>query len=137
MAQLAELRDQLKSVLAGSVAGPDETPLPPASELAERIKELKAAHTVDSSAERSDGRVGIAAAESVTKRIRRRIRPAEASADETQGVVTAEPTLPDAAAFDPALPTPVNWGLPEQPIRSSEERYTLQRRMHNFQRSLF
>lgn len=82
-AELTDLRDQLKLSLAGvgNKAVSDETQQPPltSAELAERIKGLKAQHSVDAVPERTVARK-LDAEEPVTTRIRRHAaadRPAE------------------------------------------------------------
>jgi hypothetical protein len=67
-AQLAAMRDQLKAGLSQATPEPGASPV---SELAEQIKALKAAHTIDAAPERTAVR-RIAAEEPVTARIRRR-----------------------------------------------------------------
>ena len=84
LAELTSLRDQLKAGLSQATPEPGT---PTVAELAERIRSLKAAHTIDAAPERTAPR-RIAAEEPVTARIRRR---AEA--------------MP--AALPPADPTPV------------------------------
>jgi hypothetical protein len=75
---LTTLRDQLKTGLSTPVyAGADQEqtrgaePVPTVSELAKRIKALKAAHTIEAAPERSAVRQ-VSAEEPVTARIRRR-----------------------------------------------------------------
>jgi len=77
-AELTSLRDQLKGSLAGAAprsgadAAPEATEPPPTSaELADRIKALKSAHTIDAAPERTATR-RLDAEEPVTARIRRR-----------------------------------------------------------------
>jgi hypothetical protein len=66
--QLAALRDQLKAGLSGAEPKEGE---PGVAELAERIKALKAANTIEATPQRTAGR-RISAEEPVTARIRRR-----------------------------------------------------------------
>jgi hypothetical protein len=68
LTELTELRDQLKTGL--SAAGPAEG-APSVVDLAERIKHLKASHTVEAGPHR-EGQTRSTAEESVTARIRRR-----------------------------------------------------------------
>lgn len=75
MSQLTALRDQLKAGLSGAAPEPDAAPLPEVPELAERIKALKAAHTIEGTPERI-GKRRSSAEEPVTARIRRRIEAA-------------------------------------------------------------
>ena len=70
LSQLTDLRDQLKAGL--SEKAPDGGT--PVAELAERIKSLKSANTIEAAPERTTAK-RIAAEEPVTARIRRRIEP--------------------------------------------------------------
>ena len=72
-AELTGLRDRLKAGLSQATPEPGTEPLPVA-ELADRIKVLKAGHTIDAVPERTAARQ-IAAEEPVTARIRRRAGP--------------------------------------------------------------
>ncbi|HMQ16627.1 MAG TPA: helicase, partial [Phycisphaerae bacterium] len=69
--ELTALRDRLKASLAGMTAEPAAGTPATAAELADRIKALKAAHTVEAPAERTATR-RLDAEEPVTARIRRR-----------------------------------------------------------------
>ena len=96
LAELTSLRDQLK---AGLSQATPEPATPPVSELAERIKSLKAAHTIDAAPERTAPR-RIAAEEPVTARIRRRsdTMPAiEPPADPEPAATPVEMTSPAIA----------------------------------------
>jgi SAM-dependent methyltransferase len=68
--QLAALRDQLKAGLSGKTPEPGGATGPSVSQLAERIKALRAAHTIDAAPERAPHKQATAA-EPVTTRIRR------------------------------------------------------------------
>ncbi len=71
LSQLTRLRDELKVALSRT-AEPNGESLPSSSELAEKIKALRAAHTIEGAAERI--RTGRGSAEEpVTARIRRRL----------------------------------------------------------------
>ncbi len=72
LSQLTDLRDQLKVGLSRSGPEPTTEPLPTVTELAEQIKALKAAHTVEASPVRI-GKRRSSAEEPVTARIRRRM----------------------------------------------------------------
>ena len=76
LAELTGLRDQLKSGLSGATAEQGAAPLPTVAELAERIKALKAAHTIEATPQRTGTRHA-SAEEPVTARIRRREQEAE------------------------------------------------------------
>jgi hypothetical protein len=121
LARLTALRDQLKAGLAspqptgesglsGATPEPGSDAPPSVSELAEQIKALKAAHTIEATPERAVRR-RVAAEEPVTTRIRRRADPVPAAAPdiEAEGAAApAEPT-PEADSAPPAQaeqPTP-------------------------------
>ena len=97
LSELTDLRDQLKAGLSQATPEPGTQPVPVA-ELAERIKSLKAAHTIDAAPERTAPR-RIAAEEPVTARIRRR------TAQEPAGLPPAEPE-PSASPISPAEAAP-------------------------------
>jgi N12 class adenine-specific DNA methylase/SAM-dependent methyltransferase len=78
MERLTTLRDQLRAALAEPVAKEGQ---PTAGELAQRIKVLKAAHSVEAAPART-GRAGRSAEEPVTARIRRK---AEAATESGEG----------------------------------------------------
>ncbi len=69
--ELTELRDQLKADLAGKTPEPGSDSQPSTAELAEKIKALKAAHSIESAPQRIRQKQ-ISAEEPVTARIRRR-----------------------------------------------------------------
>ena len=75
---LASLRDQLKVSLSGATPESSTQPPPTAPELAERIKALKAEHTIEAVPERAGNR-RVDAEEPVTIRIRRRTAAASAT----------------------------------------------------------
>ncbi len=106
LSELTSLRDQLKAGLSGTaqVLGDEEGPS--VSALAERIKALKAGHTVESTPERSIKRA-TSAEEPVTARIRRRAEtlPAAVSGTEAEAVVRAVATLsPESTGNSPTTP---------------------------------
>ncbi len=71
LSKLTTLRDQLKASLSATVQANGEEGKPAATELAERIKSLKAAHTIDATPQRDRPKT-TSAEEPVTARIRRR-----------------------------------------------------------------
>jgi hypothetical protein len=95
--ELTSLRDQLKAGLARPAATGEDDPQPSVSELAERIKTLKAAHTIEGTPERIGERRTVAAEEPVTARIRRR----------TSATPAQEPTEPELATPAPRRPAEV------------------------------
>ena len=74
LAELTALRDQLKAGLSGKAPEPGSEP-PSVSELAHRIKVLKAAHNIEGTPERVRQKQ-LSAEEPITRRIRRRTKPA-------------------------------------------------------------
>ena len=85
------MRDQIKAGLAGATAEPGaETPTS-VPELAERIKTLKAAHTIEATPQRTGKRLS-SAEEPVTARIRRRIEANPAAASEAEDGAAAAPS---------------------------------------------
>ncbi len=70
LAELTALRDQLKAGLSGAAPEPGNSQATNVSDLAERIKSLKAGHAVEPTPERS-GKRQVSAEEPVTARIRR------------------------------------------------------------------
>ena len=71
LSELTGLRDELKAGLSGTSSEQDTEGRPSMSELCEKIRALKAAHTIEGTAERI-GRRHCSAEEPVTSRIRRR-----------------------------------------------------------------
>jgi N12 class adenine-specific DNA methylase len=71
LARLTTLRDQLRAGLSGSAPDADREGQPSVAELAEEIKALRAANTVEAAPERT-GKRQLSAEEPVTTRIRRR-----------------------------------------------------------------
>ena len=88
LSELTSLRDQLKAGLSGTAHEPDNEEGPSVSELAEKIKALKAAHTIEATPQRVRQKHS-SAEEPVTARIRRR----------TEAIPASDPAIqPDAAA---------------------------------------
>jgi N12 class adenine-specific DNA methylase/predicted RNA methylase len=118
LSELADLRDQLKAGLSQATPEPVATPV---AVLAERIKALKAAYTIDAAPERTTRR-RLAAEEPVTARIRRRseenaaIEPPE----EPEAAPAASATEDDTPALDeepaPAMIHPFPNAEPEAAV---------------------
>jgi hypothetical protein len=105
--ELTGLRDQLKTALSITTPDPAANPLPPAHELAERIKALKAAHTIEAAPQRLTARSAARAEEPIAARIRDRVKDsAPLSPDDN-------PVLPAAAqpSSRAASPAPMQPGL--------------------------
>jgi hypothetical protein len=95
LSKLTALRDQLKGGLSGKTPEPGSEPPPSVSELAERIKALKAAHNIEATPQRVRQKL-LSAEEPVTARIRRRTEAAPVSDPAIQ------PDTPEPAASPPA-----------------------------------
>jgi hypothetical protein len=99
LSELTTLRDQLKAGLSGRAPEPGSEP-PSVSELAERIKALKAAHNIEAAPQRVRQKQ-CSAEEPITRRIRRR---AEAVPVSSQAI---QPYSPEAAPWTfPAAKSP-------------------------------
>jgi N12 class adenine-specific DNA methylase len=149
LAELTGLRDQLKAGLSQATPEPGTPSVP---ELAERIKALKAAHTIDATPERTTPR-RIAAEEPVTARIRRRAEslPVIEPPVEHERVATpAEMALIDAAPAsrqeEPKHAAPAEDAHPHFPVPPStgarpkpgyRERIGRETRHNDLQMSLF
>lgn len=113
LAELTELRDRLKAGL--SQASPEPGTLP----VAERIKSLKANHTIDVAPERT-ARRRVAGEEPVTARIRRRAEPSLLPETEPDAPAAAVPTPPaDADEQPPAVTDPLP--EPSPPVTAPQE----------------
>jgi hypothetical protein len=99
LSQLTDLRDQLKAGLSVHAPAAEDEAGMTVPELAERIKSLKAAHTIEGTPERTGKRRVSSAEEPVTARIRRRAE-LPATSLTAQPVVLAIPTSPVSTAQD-------------------------------------
>jgi N12 class adenine-specific DNA methylase len=156
LAELTGLRDQLKAGLSQATPEPST---PPVAELAERIKSLKAAHTIDAAPERTATR-RIAGEEPVTARIRRRAEaataveppveltpdasPAEISpADASAGASAKEEAAPAIRHEEPAPPMVIHLYPKAEPAAHASpqpgyrQHVALTRRQSDRQLSLF
>jgi hypothetical protein len=145
LAELTGLRDRLKSGLSQATPEPGTEPVPVA-ELADRIKALKAAHTIDAAPERT-ARRRIDAEEPVTARIRRRIEsapdielPAEPAppAAEPPAAETAPPPRIEGPTPPAAIPPSIVMPSAPAPIRPAYRQQVARgRRQDQRQLSLF
>jgi hypothetical protein len=101
LSELTALRDRLKAGLAGMAHDSGKEEGPSVSELAERIKSLKAAHSIEATPQRVRQKHSTAE-EPVTARIRRRqeTNPAADQAGEKDAAPGAAPTTPPESAQD-------------------------------------
>ena len=90
LSELTALRDQLKAGLSGTAHEPGNEEGPSVSELAEKIKALKAANTIEATPQRVRQKHSTAE-EPITARIRRRAEsmPASGSAEEVSAIPVA------------------------------------------------
>ncbi len=102
--ELTGLRDQLKAALAQATPEPGVETLPPA-ELAERIKSLKSAHSIEPAPERTAARRSGAAEEPVTARIRRQTEMPAVPAAAAEPRPDAPATVAPAGDAEPLLIT--------------------------------
>src|SRR4051794_1898184 len=102
MDELANLRDQLK---LGLSAHPPEG-LPPVAELAEKIKALREANTVEAAPERTGTRKATRAERPVTARIRAKLSEQTVGVPEEPVPVPVE-VKPEPAPVVIAMPEPV------------------------------
>ena len=106
LTEVTGLRDQLKTGLSG--AAPEQgTDAPSVADLAERIKTLKAAHTIEAAPQRT-GKRRASAEEPVAARIRRRVepRPATDTAMDPCAAETAAGTPCGSDSTAAAIPAP-------------------------------
>jgi hypothetical protein len=96
LSELTSLRDQLKAGLSGAAHQPDNEEGPSTSDLAEKIKALKASHTIEATPQRVRQKHSTAE-EPVTARIRRRTESIPASAP----AVSSEPASGAGATLQP------------------------------------
>ncbi len=102
LSELTLLRDQLKDSLSATAQAKGDEAKSTTAELAERIKVLKAAHTIDATPQRDRPKAS-SAEEPVTARIRRRNQPAS----------TSGPTIGSDAAASPPEASPPAESTPQ------------------------
>jgi len=128
LSDLTSLRDQLKAGLSGPAHESGNDKGPSASELAGRIKALKAAHTIDATPPRARTKHS-AAEEPVTARIRKRQEANYASGHPVEGDVSPEPS---ALARPPAAEEDSSAGQP----KTFQERIAMERKRQDHDPSL-
>jgi hypothetical protein len=102
LSELTTLRDQLKAGLSATAQTKGDEAKPTVSELAERIKSLKTAHTIEAIPQRNQQKVS-SAEEPITTRIHRR----------TQSTPASEPSIgSDASASSPRESSPSEATIP-------------------------
>jgi hypothetical protein len=108
--ELSDLRDRLKAGLSQVTPEPGSTPV---AELAERIKSLKSAHTIDAAPERTAPR-RIVAEEPVTARIRRRHVQQPASPAQPEPPASPAPAAEASAEASPFAEAPGDTSAKEE-----------------------
>jgi len=106
LSELTARRDQLKAGLSRPASDPEDATQPTVSEIAEQIKALKAAHTIEATPERLARRRSSTAEEPVTARIRRKTPAIPASAPAIQPVSAAVSAPPSPPPESTVLPMP-------------------------------
>ena len=126
--ELTGLRDQLKAGLSAGGHEPGKEEGPSVSELAEKIKTLKAAHSIDATPQRVRQKHSTAE-EPITTRIRRRAEsmPAPGHAIESDAASEARATLPSE------FPTQDS---PAKPQMTFQERIAMERKRKDLEPSL-
>ncbi len=128
LSELTTLRDQLKAALSVTAQMHDDEASPSVSELAERIKALKAARSVEATPQRIQSKQATAE-EPITARIRKRQEANSASAHPVEGDVSPEPSAlapPPAAGEDSSAGQPMTF----------QERIALERKRQDHEPSL-
>jgi hypothetical protein len=128
LSELTSLRDQLKAGLSGTAHEPGKEEGPSVSELAVRIKTLKAAHSIDATPQRVRQKHS-SAEEPVTARIRRRTVTIPASDQAIGPDVNASgagESLPPASAENSSVKPPMTF----------QERIAMERRRNDREPSL-
>jgi N12 class adenine-specific DNA methylase len=143
LSELTDLRDQLKAGLSQATPEPGATPV---AELADRIKALKAVHTIDAAPERASAR-RIAAEVPVTARIRRTVTeppvkpPAVPLSDASAGALAKEEVTSPATRDEPTPPAVIPLipkAVPAEPREPSYRQHAgWSRRQNDRQLSLF
>jgi hypothetical protein len=100
LSELTDLRDQLKAGLSGRAPEPGSDSQPSVPELAEKIKALKAAHSIEATPQRIRQKQS-SAEEPVTARIRRRIEAVPVS----DAAIPPDSPMPEAETSPPTKST--------------------------------
>lgn len=133
-AELSRLRDRLRASLAGMTPEPGAEASPPtASELAERIKALRAEHTIEAAPERSGAR-RLDAEEPVTARILRRTATSSAPDQAVEPDVDQSAPAHESDSFaPPKVPSVAAGGLgsPHRPAKPYREQIADERRWNH------
>jgi hypothetical protein len=140
--ELTGLRDQLKAALSITAPDPAAKPLPPAHELAEQIKALKAAHTIEAPPQRLTARITARAEEPIAARIRHRIKESPTinpEEDTSLPAVAAQPSRRAAstAPTQPGLFEVRHPHAPAKPRTFHQEHASPDERIPKRQMSLF
>jgi N12 class adenine-specific DNA methylase len=124
LAELTALRDQLKAALSGGNSGADGDEGPSAFGMADKIKSLKAANTIEATPQRERQKQSTAE-EPVTARIRREIEKAALYAQASNPDSAPSP-IETTAPSEPMAPD-----LPAEPTPSFQERISIERKQES------
>jgi len=108
--ELTSLRNQLEAALSSTAQQVSDAPRPDVEAIAQRIKTLKAAHTLEAAPERTATRSTATVEEAITTRIRQR--------EQAEAVSQPETTRPPVA---PATPVPLPAKAPEPPATPPQQ----------------
>ncbi len=111
--ELTHSRDQLKAALSGVPPESGAPEIPPAAEIADRIKALKSAHTIEPAPERRQTRNTATAEEPVTARIRRQIGEGPAAGPQVEAGAGEAVEAPPASSSGRPVPAPTTVDEPE------------------------
>jgi N12 class adenine-specific DNA methylase len=123
LSELTSLRDQLKAGLSATAQMQGDEAGPNVSELAEKIKALKAAHSIEATPQRARQKHS-SAEEPVTARIRRRTLPA------------TDPAIQSDDTASPPITPADHAGLSIQPQMTFQERIVMERQRKDHEPSL-
>jgi hypothetical protein len=139
LSELTGVRDQLKAGLSGTMPEPSSEPGPSVSDLAEKIKTLKATHNIEATPRRVRQKQSTAE-ESITARIRRRSEARLPSVSEIQPdeatLIETSPRLESTAQAIPEDLTPTGTSFNHagtvqdsstNPHRSFQQRISIER----------
>jgi hypothetical protein len=120
LSELTSVRDQLKAGLSATAHVQGDEAKPTVSELAEKIKTLKAAHSIEATPQRARQKHS-SAEEPVTARIRRRTEALPATDAAIQPEIAASPTDTSALSETTAQNSPI------KPQMTFQERISMER----------
>jgi hypothetical protein len=120
--ELISLRDQLKTGLSATAQMQDDEAGPSVSDLADKIKSLKAAHSIEATPQRARQKHS-SAEEPVTARIRRRQEtlPATDPAIDSEAAASGEGAAPPPESTAPTTPGDLTPGIPADHTSATQD----------------